>query len=82
MSDYPVRRELCGVFFRVERDGRWQNVCFSDMTNEEREDVMARDTRSVEDKVTFWQGMATIMADRLHEIGDEFGISCTYGEEE
>ena len=28
-------RNLDGVYFRVQRDGKWGNTCFSDLTQEE-----------------------------------------------
>ena len=34
-----MNRELDGVYFRIERDGKWQPICFSDLTEEEREKV-------------------------------------------
>ena len=36
-----MNRNLDGVYFRVERDGKWQNICFSDLTTSEREEVLA-----------------------------------------
>lgn len=42
MSEYPRPRELCGAYYRAERDGKWQNVCFSDMTPEEMDSTLAR----------------------------------------
>ena len=35
-----MNRNLDGCYFRVNRDGKWENVCFSDLTPEEREEVM------------------------------------------
>lgn len=61
-------RNLDGVYFRVKRDGKWCNVCFSDMTPEER-DVTIGD-RSVE----WWRSLAYILADCLKEIGNQFDI--------
>ena len=61
-------RNLDGVYFRIKRDGKWQNVCFSDLTAEEREDK--GQGRSKE----WWKSLACIMADRLKEIGDTFDI--------
>lgn len=29
---YPKKRNLDGVYFRVERDGKWENVCFTSIT--------------------------------------------------
>lgn len=35
-----MSRNLDGCYFRIERDGKWQNICFSDLTQTERERVM------------------------------------------
>ena len=34
---YPKQRELDGVYTRVERNGHWYSVCFSDLTDEEQD---------------------------------------------
>ena len=33
-------RNLDGIYFRVQRDEKWVNACFSDLTQEEMERVM------------------------------------------
>ena len=33
-------RNLDGIYFRVQRDEKWGNACFSDLTQEEMEMVM------------------------------------------
>lgn len=38
------KRNLDGVYFRVERDGKFDNVCFSDLTLEEMEIVLNEKT--------------------------------------
>lgn len=38
-------RKLDGVFFRVNRNGKWQNVCFSDLTDEEMDEVLEAKSR-------------------------------------
>ena len=63
-----MQRNLDGVYFRVERDGEWQNICFSDLTNEERNKVTAN--RSDE----WLQSLAYRLADCLQEIGNQFDI--------
>lgn len=77
MTEYPTPRELCGVYFRVERDGKWQNVCFSDMTDEEMEELTRRQKESAtpESQAAYWFNMARLMAKTLHEVGDAFGIA-------
>ena len=35
-----IKRDLDGAYFRVERNGKWKNICFTDLTNEEIETVV------------------------------------------
>lgn len=66
--EYPVKRELDGCFFRVERNGKWQNICFSDLTEQERKKVTA-------EKNALWlQSLANHLAERLRAIGDELDL--------
>lgn len=61
-------RNLDGAFFRVKRDGKWKNICFSDMSTEGRLEVL-------KDKdIEFVKRLCLIMADELKQIGDEFDI--------
>lgn len=62
------KRNLDGVYFRVERDGKWDNVCFSDMTKEERNKVM--ENRDIE----WLKSMCQILADAIADIGEQFDI--------
>lgn len=64
------KRNLDGVYFRVERDGKWDNVCFSDMTKEERNKVM-------ENKDSEWlKSMCQLLANTIVDIGEQFDIVC------
>lgn len=70
--DYPEKRNLDGVFFRVKRydyfDDRFENVCFTDLTQQERDMVTAgRD-------LLWFKNMVFILANRLREIGDELDL--------
>lgn len=65
---YPKIRKLDGVFFRVQRDSQWTNVCFTDLTEEEQE---AKLSKWDNDQL---QRLALILAMRLREIGDEFDL--------
>ena len=52
MPDYPVERELDGVYFHVERNGSFKNICFSDLTADEQRAVISKyDTN---DSVYIW----------------------------
>ena len=35
-----MNRNLDGVYFRVKRDDKWQNICFTDLTNEETDTIL------------------------------------------
>lgn len=73
--DYPVERKLDGAFFRVKRDGKWVNRCFTDMTEREREDVM--DGRSE----SWLRQMVAILAGSLRDLGDRLNVEYVSGDE-
>ena len=56
--------------FRVKRDDKWQNICFSDLTEDERNEVMKN--RSVK----WLQSLCNILANKLKDIGDQFDLMC------
>lgn len=65
-----MNRNLDGYYFRVKRGDRWENVCFSDLTQEEKEFMLAG--RSEE----WLKSLCCGVADALREIGDELDIVC------
>lgn len=68
MTEYPIERELDGVYFRISRYEKWCNICFSDLTYEERLNV-------IQGKNLEWMQRLTFrLADVLREIGNEFDI--------
>ena len=67
-------RELDGVYFRVGRDGKWQNICFTDLTEEEIETVVGE--RSTE----WWKSSALILKGVINGIGEQFDIVGGEGE--
>ena len=62
------KRNLDGVYFRVQRDDKWDNVCFSDLTDTEKVEVMKN--RDPE----WLKSMCIILANTIRKIGDEFDI--------
>lgn len=62
------KRNLDGVYFRVQRDDKWDNVCFSDLTDEEKMNVM--NDRNIE----WFKSMCITLANTIRKIGDEFDI--------
>ena len=73
-GSWPSRRDLDGVYFRVERDGRWLSLCLTDLTEAERE-------RVTEGRSPEWlRDLALVMARTLREMGDQLGVVCEAGE--
>ena len=63
-------RELDSVYFRVERDGKFESVSFSDLTEGQMRDVLSG--RSKE----WLLEMCVILGKRIREIGDQLDIVC------
>lgn len=63
-----VQRNLDGCYFRVKRGENWENVCFSDLAQQERDEVCK--DRSAE----WFKSLAYHLADCIQSIGDELGI--------
>ena len=69
-----MNREIGGVSLRHSRNGKWQSICFSDLTEAERENVC--EGRSAE----WLKSLEYHLADCIKEIGEQFDI--TGGEQE
>ena len=64
----PLQRNLDGIFFRVMRDGKPYNCCFTDLSIAERKEVLSPYSR--EQLYT----MVGLLADTIRSIGDELNI--------
>lgn len=72
---YPLERNLDPVYFRVERDGKWESLCFTDLTEREREAV-------VDGKSESWlRQMVAILAGSLRDLGDRLNVEYVSGDE-
>lgn len=70
------KRELCGIYFRVERDGKFEDVCFTDMTELEQK-------RAIYDfSPEALRNMCIVLAGVVRNLGDMFDISAEKGEEQ
>ena len=61
-------RNLDGVYFRVERDDKWHNVCFSDLSEAEMDKVLSNWN---EDQL---RRMCKVLGMTIKGIGDRFDI--------
>lgn len=71
-----IQRNLDGIFFRVQRGGKWTNVCYSDMTKDERNEIAAKraETSTPEEQAAWWRSMADLLADQLYDMGEQLGV--------
>ncbi len=72
--DYPVKRNLSGVFYRMERNNKFENIDFADMTQSEMDTVLEK-----YDRETLIR-MCKILGKCIQDIGNYFNIEC--GEED
>ncbi len=64
----PVMRELDGIYFRVSRNGKNCNRCFSDLTQNEQKSVLEKyDAPAL-------KNMCYILADTLRGLGDTLNV--------
>lgn len=61
-------RNLDGVFFRIKRGEAWCNVCWTDLTPEEREQV------STDRPLEWWKGLAEILTSTIIDIGNQLDL--------
>lgn len=67
-GDDFMNRKLDGVYFRIKRDDKWQNICFSDLTEDEMDDVL-------KDRDPEWlKSMCVILGKTIKKIGDDLDI--------
>lgn len=63
-----MNRSLDGVYFRIERDDKWGNVCFSDLTESEMDLVLKNQTP------TYLLNLCIILGKTIKDIGDKLDI--------
>lgn len=63
-----MNRNLDGVYFRVKRNDEWLNVCFSDLSDNEMEEVM-------QDRPVEWlKDMCKILGNTIKDIGNQLDL--------
>lgn len=63
-----TNRNLDGCYFRIRRGEKYENLCFSDLTRDEQEELLK--DKSPE----YIQGLAILLAETLRQIGDQFNL--------
>jgi hypothetical protein len=73
--DSIVRRDLDSIYFKVKRKDKYENICFSDLTEYEMNTV-------IKGKSEVWlKSMCVLLGKRIREIGDELDLVCSYESE-
>lgn len=63
-----MNRNLDGIYYRVKRGGKYENICFSDMTKAEIDEVIT------DKNAEYWKSIALHLKDQLNLIGETFDI--------
>ena len=67
-TEYPKARNLDGAYFRIERNGSWHNVAFTDLTSEEQDEILSKFSPEQ------LRSMCHILSDTLRYIGDKLNL--------
>ena len=75
-NNYPVNRELDGVYVRVKRDEKYYSLCFTDLIESEQQGFLDRlDKEGL-------QRMCKLLAEELRSLGDNLNIVREYDYED
>lgn len=65
-----MNRNLDGIYFRIKRKDKYEDVCFSDLTEDEMNEVL-------KDRDIKWlKSLAKMLGRTIREIGNQFDIIC------
>ena len=67
-AEFPISRNLDGVYYRVLRDGKHVNRCFSDLTKDEQDEILS------EYGAEQLRRLCRCLCTSLRQIGDELDL--------
>lgn len=59
-----MERELTGIYFRVKRDDKYENIDFTDLTFEEQNDILNDENKDMK----FYERMFNLLQDELSNL--------------
>ena len=65
------KRELCGIYFRVKRNGKYENICFTEI--EQKRAIYDFSPEAL-------RNMCMVLAGVVRNLGDMFDISAADGD--
>ena len=69
-TQYPLERNLDGIYYRMVHDGKVFNKCFTDLTEEDQKNILEGYEK---DQLI---RMCQLLAGTLRQIGDQLDITC------
>lgn len=71
---YPKQRNLCGIYYRVKRNDKWDNICISDMTDDEINNLFL----SIDENdfsQDYYKNLSKSLINVLKNIGDKLDLT-------
>jgi len=68
-TKYPLERNLDGIYYRLDREGKAHNKCFTDLTMEEQNNILEGYEK---DQLI---RMCQLLAGTIRQIGDQLDIT-------
>ena len=65
-----MERELTGIYFRVKRDDKYENIDFTDLTFEEQNDILNDENKDMK----FYERMFNLLQDELGNLIDTLDL--------
>ena len=62
-------RNISGIYFRVERDGKWKSICYEDLTDEEQIHMLGNKN------LEWHKSMIISLSKVINDIGEAFNIT-------
>ena len=67
-----LERNLSGIYFRGERDGKWHNIDITDMSDIELKELTDKLIKS--NRIEMLKGLVIALAKTVREIGDKLDL--------
>lgn len=65
-----MNRNLDGIYFRIKRNNKYESICFSDLTEDEMDEIL-------KDRDIKWlKSLVKMLGRTIREIGNQFDIIC------
>lgn len=79
-----VKRDLDGIYLRVQIAGKWENRCLTDLVWEDVEFWLGQNrlSRTAEDHIIYLRHLAKHLHNRLRTLGDQLDLATKTEDEE